>query len=304
MKTLTLTLTLAAALLQGCATVAVDRARDLSSAAIRYADATVAVIDLAIDSAIDANSENRFDTAPKMPVATEKERLARADLLEEHDVGLVKTVSLYTSLKNSVNTTKAYFIALQDLANGSQAEATGEAVKSVAQRVNGINQVLANNEKTPKLNDATINALEGLAKQVAAQVHGTIVANALKHDAPIIGRAFALQQQVLAEAAKDIKRDLKNANARFFVARVRGPFEKGVLGPSWVDDRRAYLKVRALGETDTTLNAAQAAAAQMHTVWQRILSGAFSAGEITAVLKDTDDLLSAVNLLKNARKSN
>ena len=46
-----------AALLQGCATVAVERSKDVSKAAIAYADATVAVIDVAIDAAIDADSD-------------------------------------------------------------------------------------------------------------------------------------------------------------------------------------------------------------------------------------------------------
>lgn len=285
--------------LQGCATVAVDRAKDLSSAAIQYSEATAAVIDAAIDGAIDADSEDQVRSAPRPPVSEAKQVERRAQL-EQLDQELAKTVSLYTVLKQSVNTTKAYFLALQDLAKGSPADAAGEAVKSVAERVNGVNAALEGADATPKLSDAETAALGGLAGQVAAQIHGAKVAAALKRDAPIIGRALVLQESVLKLAGDDIRNHLNEVNNRFFVDRVRAPYEKGDLGPGWVKDRRAYLKVRALGQTETAVSSAAAAAKQMQTVWERILAGSYSAKEITAMLKDTEDLLDAVNTLKEA----
>ncbi|MBI3367598.1 MAG: hypothetical protein HY021_03855 [Burkholderiales bacterium] len=279
-----------------------ERAKDLSSAAIQYSQATAAVIDVAIDAAIDADSAAQVRSAPRNPVP-EANRAARAQQLEQLDAGLAKTVSLYTSLKHSVNAIKAYFIALQELANGSQADAVGDAVKSVAERVNGVNKALEGAAATPKLSSAQISALGGLAKLVAAQVHGAKVAKALERDAPIIGRALVLQQSVLKLAGDDIRNNLNEANNVFFVDRVRTPYAKGDIGPGWINDRRAYLKLRALGQTSTAVNAAEASAGQMQAVWERILSGAYNAHEITAMLKDTEDLLDAVAALKDANKS-
>lgn len=300
---LTIALTLAAAVLQGCATVAVERAKDLSSAAIHYSQATVAVIDVAIDAAIDADSEALVRAAPRAPVVDPIRQATRRDDLERLNAGLAKSVSLYTSLKHSVNALKAYFIALQDLANGSPAEAVGEAVKSVAQRVNSLNKALEGGDKVPKLSDPQIASIGGLAKLVTAQVHGAMVARAMERDAAIIGRALVLQQSVLKLAGDDIRSNLNDANSRFFVDRVGDPYERGVIGAAWVNDRRAYLKVRALGQTDAALTAAEATAVQMQTVWARILSGAYSAKEITAMLKDAEDLLDAVATLKAASNS-
>lgn len=297
---LTLALTMAVALAQGCATVAVERAKDLSSAAIQYSTATTAVIDVAIDAAIDADSEALVRSAPRAPVTDADRQAKRREDLEKLNAGLAKSVSLYTSLKHSVNTIKAYFIALQELANGSPAEAAGEAVKSVAQRVNGLNKALEGSTAVPKLNEAQIAAIGGLAKLVVAQVHGAALSKAMERDAAIIGRALVLQQSVLKLAGDDIRSNLNDANSRFFVDRVGAPFEKGVIGAAWVNDRRAYLKVRALGQTDAALTAAETAAGQMQSVWERILSGSYSAREITAMLKDTEDLLDAVNALKSA----
>jgi hypothetical protein len=304
MKPLPIALTLTVILLQGCATVAVEQAKDLSSAAIKYSEATAAVIDVAIDAAIDADSEGQVRSKPREPVTDPAKRDERRAMLEQLDVELAKTVSHYTVLKQSVNTTKAYFIALQDLADGSQADATSEAVKSVAERVNGLNEALEGADATPRLSADETAALGGLTQQVAAQIHGAKVASALERDAAIIGRALVLQESVLELAGDDIRNTLNEANNRFFVDRVRTPYEKGDIGPSWVMDRRAYLKVRALGQTETAVNSAQAAAKQMQTVWERILSGSYSAKEITAMLKDTEDLLDAVNTLKEAKESN
>jgi hypothetical protein len=48
------------------------------------------------------------------------------------------------------------------------------------------------------------------------------------------------------------------------------------------------------------LTSAQAAAKQMQTVWARILAGDYSPKELTAMLKETEDLLAAVAALKQA----
>ena len=74
----------------------------------------------------------------------------------------------------------------------------------------------------------------------------------------------------------------------------------GVIDDAWADDRRAYIRIAALGNTPEALNTAQAASRQMQTVWARVLSGEYSATEITAMLKDTEDLLAAVAALKDA----
>src|SRR4029077_6317298 len=62
------TIMLAAILLAGCATVAVERAKDLSSAGLQYSQATAAVIDVASDAAVDADSEAQVTSKPRQPV--------------------------------------------------------------------------------------------------------------------------------------------------------------------------------------------------------------------------------------------
>jgi len=56
MKYRWLTLVFAIFLAQGCASVAVDRAKDLSAAGIAYSDATVAVVEVAMDAHVDNDS--------------------------------------------------------------------------------------------------------------------------------------------------------------------------------------------------------------------------------------------------------
>jgi hypothetical protein len=143
-------------------------------------------------------------------------------------------------------------------------------------------------------------AIAGLAKLVTTQVHGAILAKALERDAPIIGRALVLQQIVLNDAASDVRAALNEANERFYTRRVLRPYKSGEIDADWVVDRRTYVKVKAIGDAIEAVSAAEAAARQMQTVWARILSGEYSAKELTAMLKDTEDLLTAATALKEA----
>jgi hypothetical protein len=291
---------LTAALLSGCATVSVERSKDVSSAGIAYTQSTAAVVDVAIDSSIDLSSRNlmRVKPIPPVPLAIQTQR--EADL-KERDALLARSTLAYTKLKRSINVTQAYFSALQQLANGSTAEATETALKSLADRLNGVNQAMDKSDAgQPLIDDKKRDAIGGLGKLVTKQIHGSVLAKALERDAATVGAALVLQDMVLQAAADDIRANLNNEAARFYVDRVVRRFKTGDIDDSWAEDRKTYLKVAALGNTKEVLTAAQAAAQQMQTVWARILSGEYSAKELTAMLKDTEDLLAAANALKDA----
>ena len=291
---------LALALLTGCATVSVERAKNVSSAGIAYAQATAGVIDVAMNASIDASSERQVRSKPRLPVS-ESDQAVRAASLKELDGELTKNVAIYVRLKRSVNAVEAYFEALQQLADGATAEATETAVKSLADRINGLNNALDKSDSgRPLISDEQRGAITGLAKLVVKQVHGALLARALERDAATVGRALALQELVLKAASDDIRANLNDAAARFYTDRVVGPYMTGNLGAAWVEDRRSYLKAHAIGSTTEAISAAEAAARQIQTVWERILSGEYSAKELTSTLKDTEELLVAVAALKDA----
>lgn len=292
----------AAMLLQACAAVQVQRAKDLSAAAVRFSDTTLVVIDAATDAAINADSQ--VQVRGVRPVATTDEAQSkRKEDLEKLNAALAQTVVVYQTTKSQVTAVKAYFIALQDLANGSPAEQVEASVKTLGERVNGLSTALESSPAPgkPKLSATKIDAIAGLAGKVAEQVHGAKLASALRRDAPIIGKALALQERVLVTAGDDIRNELNQTNNIFFVDKVERPYVEGKLGSSWSDDRRRYLKVRALNQTQAAVASAAAAANQMAAVWERILSGSFSATEFNVILKETEDLLDAVAAFKAAK---
>lgn len=285
----------------GCASVAVQRAKDVSSAGVAYSQATAAVVDIAIDATVDASSQSRVLGKPRQPVTDPAERQVRQAELKEIDKELIGNATEYVRLKRSVGAIGAYFKALQELADGSPAEATQTAVAGLADRVNGLNAALdQGKDGKPLISDAEKGAIAGLSKQVAKQIHGTALAQALERDAAVIGRALVLQEKVLKAAEMDIRANLTNASQRFYTSRVLVPYGSGAIDDAWANDRRAYIRVAALGNTPEALNTAQAASRQMQTVWARVLSGEYSAREITAMLKDTEDLLAAVAALQDA----
>lgn len=290
----------ASAVLAGCASVTVERTKDLSTAGVKYSQAMAAVSTAAMEAAVDADSADQVRTMPRSVVEDAGIRANRAERLAKLDAGLVKTIVLYSTFERSANALEAYFKGLQALANGSQAEAAEEAVKNLAGRVNSLNAAMEK-EATP-ISDAQINALGGLAKVVATQIHGAVLARALERDGPMIGRALVLQERVLQKARLDIANNLVEANNRFYVDSVEGPYVRGQMSASWPNARLAFLKVKALSQTDAAVSAAEAASKQMQIVWKKILSGEYSTSELLALLKDTDDLLGAAAALKAARK--
>ena len=305
MRTLTFAIAAAATVsalgVSGCASVAVQRAKDVSSAGVAYSQATAAVVDIAIDATVDASSQSRVLGKPRQSVTDPAERQARQAELKEIDQELIDNATEYVRLKRSVGAIGAYFKALQELADGSPAEATQTAVAGLADRVNGLNAALdQGKDGKPLISDAEKGAIAGLSKQVAKQIHGTALAQALERDAAVIGRALVLQEKVLKAAEMDIRANLTNASQRFYTSRVLVPYGSGAIDDAWANDRRAYIRVAALGNTPEALNTAQAASRQMQTVWARVLSGEYSAREITAMLKDTEDLLAAVAALQDA----
>ena len=296
-RTLALALVLAP-LLAACATAQLERGKDLSTAGIAYAKATEAVIDVAIDGAIDASSERQI--AKRMgPAATRVERDERTKTLNTSDDELVEGVRLYTRLQRSVGAVGDYFAGLQALAGAKPAEATEAAVKSLAERVSGLNVALGRG--TP-ISAERQTAFAGLARQVVKQAHGAAVAHALERDAEVIDRALVLQELTLATAKKDVAAHLALANQRFYQERVLAPFLAGGIGTGWAEDRRPAVRVKALGSSVEALDSAETAARQMQVVWRRILSGETSSAEVLASLKDTEELLGATAALKQANR--
>jgi hypothetical protein len=294
MAVLTVTTLLATA----CATTNVQRAWDLSLAGVSSAQSTAAVVDIAIDSSIDSDSKSKVRaTKPSaLEPAAPDERKKR---LEDSDKQLIITVVRYTELRSSLGALEAYFLALQALADGSQADATGAAVEALATRINSLNGTLS---KRVVLSEAQAKALTGFTKLVATQVHGAIVADALKRDAETIGRAILLQQLVLEESASEIAAGIREENQRLWTDKVLTPYQQGNVDAEWVENRRAYIKIAALGDSLQEVKNAQAAAARMQATWKKILSGELSAADLAASLKETDELLAAVAALKAAER--
>lgn len=297
---------LAVALLGGCSTTSVDRAQKLSEAGVAYSQATSAVIDQAIDASIDASSERQLRSKPRQPVvdpAAQADRIANLKALDDELSG---NVINYTRLKQSVAAVEAYFAALGALAGASPGDAAEKAVGTLADRVNGVSNALDRGKGgAPLLSDAQKTAIASLSKAVAKEIHGAAVAQALERDAPVIGRALVLQQMTLQAAANDIRANLAQSAQLFYGDRVVGPYKRGTIDRGWIDDHRVAVKTMAVGNDPEAIARANAAAARVEDVWRRILSGEYSAEELGAILKDTEELLAAVNALKaaNAEKA-
>ncbi len=289
----------------GCASVNVQRGKDLSTAGVQYTRATATLVDAATDAMIDSDSEAFVRT--KLPAAalSKPELLNKLrDNLQKSNDGLVLNTRLFTSLRSSLSTVEAYFKALQSLAENPQSQATASAVSTLSDRVNGLNKVLqaSDGPVRPVISDAQKTALSGLTKLVADQIHGTAVGSALKRDAPAIGEALLLQEQVLGLSQTIILGALNDQTNRFEIDNIRRPFDKQEIGSGWVTDRNKFIRSKALGETSKELQAARFASQLMSKTWEKILSGVYDTSEIRLAIEEVDALASALTALKQAEK--
>jgi len=226
------------------------------------------------------------------------------DRLKQSDVALIANVSQMMTLKASVGSIEAYFKGLQSLADNSQSAATSTAVSSLADTINGLNGALKDSESglKPVISDSQKNALSGLAKIVADQVHGQKVSDALKRDAKVIGEAILLQEKIIEFAEKAIAADMNDTANRFYVDSVRAPYEVQEIDKNWVTNRRAYIRTKATGKMLEAVKLAKEASKQMGKTWEKILSGAYDNTEIIKQLKELDSVVSALVAIKNAEK--
>lgn len=292
----------------GCASVQVERGKDLSSAGVSYARATAAVIDVAIDSAIDASSESRAEvrrgtalfanpTRPEDKAANDAAlKKLEADLKRSDDL-LVKNIHSYLRLKRSVSAVEAYFAGLAALSGANPAEATEKAVGALVTNVNGLSKALESSHEIKADKQAV---LSGFATLFVKQAHGAAIGRALERDAETIGRALVLQELALDAAVDDITAQLELTADAYYRERVRRPFLEGDVGSSWIDARRTALRARAIGTSQAAVKSAAEAARQMQAVWGRILAGESSGEEFLRMLKDVQELLDAAIALKKA----
>ena len=286
--------------LGGCAGVATQRAHDLSTAGTAYSKASESLIDAAMDASVDKDSFSKVATKTKSG-APLPPRDALVKDLSNSDNDLVVTLTLYQQVRASLVALEAYFAALQELADNPQGEATGQAVKSLADNINNLDGVLSKNQRVA-LSPEQVTAISGLSKLVSDQVHGAIVANALRRDAATIGQMLALSRKAVRIAEEDVRAYLTLKQDAFYRDHVQKPYIAQTIDDQWIDDRRTYLKAVALGKASEEIAKAEAASAQMQATWAKILSGDLSAAELHTMLTEINQLLAAVNTLKSAER--
>lgn len=292
--------------LSGCATANVQQGKDLSSAGVAYSQATSALIDVAINSMIDADSEalvrtklpKEVLTRPKYTPEKLREKLAKSDS------ELISNTTQLLTLKASVGSIEAYFKGLQSLADNPQSDTTASSVSTLGDRVNSLNEALKNTEGKvkPVISESQKTALNGLAKLVSDQVHGKMVGDALKRDAKVIGEAILLQGEILSFAENVIVGDLNSKANRFYVDNVEEPFEKQTMNDKWVSDRRVYVKSKATGQVSEAIKTARETSKQMGKIWKKILSGVYDISEIRQQIQDEEAIVNALLALKQAEK--
>lgn len=289
-----------------CSSVNVQMTKDLSKAGIEYSDSTSKLIELAIDSMINKNSKDMlFAKVPpehrSHPNYT-KEKLQKS--FEAENRLLINNTIQFKRLSSTVKAMGEYFRKLDELAQNPQSENTSAELHTLSVRINGLNDSLKRSQQTvkPLISEDQSTQLSQLAGLVSNEIHAKKLASALKRDAKIIGESIALQSKIMRLAKSILLQQLKADVRTAYRSSVLKPYLAQQHSEPWIMSRNTYIRAKA--ETMLADQVAESVKKSdvMAETWKKILSGIYDVAEVNQQIQDTESLINAVLLLKQAEK--
>jgi hypothetical protein len=284
-------------LLSGCTgpSQRIQRARDLSTSGIQYAEAVNGLLDVTIDRVID------FDSSEAIRMRKRAREDSLKQKIQERDSALVALLDELNSFRRYIQQLKAYFLNLQALADSPVQKDTGAAVRELSESIKNANNEIRGKEAI-KLSKEEMEGISEVGTLVAKGVHAAKIRTALRRDAEIIGEQLVLHEKLLDHLTGILKDSFEVENDEFRNSKVVGPYinKQEQIGDQWKKDRKKWLKSQFTLES---LNKAKEAAKQLGAVWGEILRGQTDAGSITALLRDINEFVLVVNEINNVNES-
>jgi len=283
-------LALSLSLCLGCASVRAEHAQTVATAGGAWARAMDAVLVLAEETAVDADSARALSESEGLT------RDARRQVLDRHE-GIAALVADMERLRRHGKLLGRYFEALHGLTEtDADARARDAAVKAASAAAD-LGKELAGSTLL------TASERELLGKSTGLAVRGVreaALASELEARGAIIERELGLQEALLAALRRTIRVD--SASLRQLAAErdVAGPFVNGSIADArgWISFRRSLVLPPATVEA---LADAADAASRVRSAWAALVSGRFDAAAWSSVLADAETLVALVRSVKEVR---
>jgi hypothetical protein len=274
-----------------CASVRAEHAQTVATAGMAWARAMDAVLVLAEETAVDADSARALSESEGLT------RDARRQVLDRHE-GIAALVADMERLRRHGKLLGRYFEALHGLTETDADARARDAAVQAASAATDLGKELAGSTLL------TASERELLGKSTGLAVRGVreaALARELEARGAIIEKELELQEALLAALRRTIRVD--SASLRQLAAErdVAGPFVNGSIADprGWISFRRSLVLPPATVEA---LADASDAASRVRTAWAALVSGRFDAAAWSAVLADADTLVALVRSVQEVRR--
>jgi hypothetical protein len=275
----------------GCASVRTDHARTVATAGAASARAMDAVLVLAEETAVDADSARALSESGGLA------RDSRRQVLERHE-GITALVADLERLRRHTKLLGRYFDALHSLTETEGDVRAREAAAQAASAASDLGRELSGSTLLTASERELLGRSAGLAARGAREAALT---RELEAHGAAIEQELALQQALLAALRRNIRVD--SASLRELAAQrdVAGPFVDGAIADTrtWISNRRSVVLP---GPAMESLGDAADAASRLRGAWAALVSGRFDGTAWSAVLADAEDLLALAHSVREARR--
>ena len=284
-------LALSLPLCPACASVRAEHAQTVATAGMAWARAMDAVLVLAEETAVDADSARALSESEGLT------RDARRQVLDRHE-GIAALVADMERLRRHGKLLGRYFEALHGLTETDADARARDAAVQAASAATDLGKELAGSTLL------TASERELLGKSTGLAVRGVreaALGRELEARGAVIGTQLELQEALLAALRRTIRVD--SASLRQLAAErdVAGPFVNGSIADArgWISFRRSLVLPPATVEA---LADAADAASRVRTAWAALVSGRFDAAAWSSVLADADTLVALVRSVQEVRR--
>jgi len=284
-------LALSLPLCPACASVRAEHAQTVATAGVAWARAMEAVLVLAEETAVDADSARALSESEGLT------RDARRQVLDRHE-GIAVLVADMERLRRHGKLLGRYFEALHGLTETDADARARDAAVQAASAATDLGKELAGSTLL------TASERELLGKSTGLAVRGVreaALGRELEARGAVIETELELQEALLAALRRTIRVD--SASLRQLAAErdVAGPFVNGSIADprGWISFRRSLVLPPATVEA---LADAADAASRVRTAWAALVSGRFDAAAWSSVLADADTLVALVKSLQEVRR--
>ena len=273
--------------LGACGTPPPANFQSVAVSGVTFTDSVPPLLASALDQAINANSATLVRSHADASLDAKKKALLDADTAYR------ARAKIFNDVNQHARTLKAYFVAMEALANTSGDSAIGASAEGLVNELGQLDPKIA----AFTIGGQTVGDLTGtVVPLIVGEVRSQALADQLRKNGDDVVRAIDLQRAFLQAVAKNLRSQLETLqNVEQFDRVIKPYLSSDPLPGNWAQTRLTSLKTNVSVET---LEAAVSAAENLKLSFIAVAEGNRSADLLTQLWADVSRVAALVKALK------